>query len=435
MSTYTGNKVFAPAIFFIAFREALEAALVIGILSGMLERIVVVDKDETVDTDKNKEARLLVKKLRRYIYAGAGFGLLIAFAIGAAFLAVFYTQTTDLYGKSEELWEGVFNLIAVCLITPMSLAILRADRSRNKWRKKLARAFAGIHTSKEGVKAIVTGEASHATDESLSSSAASTSSKTADDGEKAPNEISEVKDPLPSSPAEVHHTHVLSSENIPLDDQIPPHSGGLKGVLQTFWLVVKKPFTGEAKGATAIFIIPFITTLREGLEGVVFIGGVSLGLPATSIPLPAIVGIFCGLLCGFIVFKAGSFSKVRIFLILSTCVLLIIAAGMISRSVYYFQFYYYVRQVGDAAAESGSGPGSYNALNYIWHINCCNPEDKTNGGSGYAILNSLVGWNNTATIGTILSYIFYWLAVASYLIYSMIKEKRSRKTGSRALSA
>lgn len=97
---------------------------------------------------------------------------------------------------------------------------------------------------------------------------------------------------------------------------------------------------------------------------------------------------------------------------------------MASRSVYYFQFYKYVRLVGDAAAESGSGPGSYNALDYVWHIDCCNPEDKTNGGSGYAIMNSLVGWNNTATVGSILSYIFYWLAVISYLVYSHFSEKR-----------
>jgi high-affinity iron transporter len=100
---------------------------------------------------------------------------------------------------------------------------------------------------------------------------------------------------------------------------------------------------------------------------------------------------------------------------------------MISRAVYYLQFYKYVQRVGDAAAESGSGPGSYDALNYVWHLNCCNPEDKTSGGSGWAILNSLVGWNNTANIGSLLSYILYWLAIASYLIYTMFKERRSRK--------
>lgn len=53
----------------------------------------------------------------------------------------------------------------------------------------------------------------------------------------------------------------------------------------------------------AMFMLPFITVLREGLEAVVFIGGVSLGLPATSFPLPVVVGILCGSLIGFFIYK------------------------------------------------------------------------------------------------------------------------------------
>ncbi|PWN31799.1 iron permease FTR1 [Meira miltonrushii] len=380
MSATTGNKVFAPAIFFIAFREALEASLVIGILTGTLENVVGVKNGD-------QNGRALVKKLRKYIFMGAGIGLLIAFAIGAAFLAVFYTQTTDLYGRSEELWEGIFNLIAVLLITPMSLAILRADRSRRKWRKKLSKAFDGYQQERRDL---------------------------ANAGEEANDVI---------TPATEEPTHVLndSTANAPQTTKAP------QGRVEALWSAIKRPFSGEARGATAIFVIPLITTLREGLEGVVFIGGVSLGLPATSIPLPAILGLFCGLLCGFIVFKAGSFNKIRFFLVFSTCFLLVIAAGMFSRSVYYLQFYQYVQLVGDAAAESGSGPGSYNANNYVWHLDCCNPEDKKNGGSGWAILNSLFGWNNTATVGSILSYIFYWLAVISYLVYSHFQQQQRQE--------
>lgn len=63
-TTYTGNRVFAPAIFFIAFREALEAALVIGILSGMLESLIVDNPDAI---NNKQESRALVKKLRKYV--------------------------------------------------------------------------------------------------------------------------------------------------------------------------------------------------------------------------------------------------------------------------------------------------------------------------------------------------------------------------------
>lgn len=53
----------------------------------------------------------------------------------------------------------------------------------------------------------------------------------------------------------------------------------------------------------AMFMLPFITVLREGLEAVVFIGGVSLGLPATSFPLPVVCGIGCGCLVGYLIYR------------------------------------------------------------------------------------------------------------------------------------
>lgn len=53
----------------------------------------------------------------------------------------------------------------------------------------------------------------------------------------------------------------------------------------------------------AMFILPFITVLREGLEAVVFIGGVGLGLPATSFPLAVICGLAAGCFVGFLIYK------------------------------------------------------------------------------------------------------------------------------------
>ena len=53
----------------------------------------------------------------------------------------------------------------------------------------------------------------------------------------------------------------------------------------------------------AIFILPFITVMREGLEAVIFIGGVSLGLKASSIPLAVVCGLAAGSLVGYFVYK------------------------------------------------------------------------------------------------------------------------------------
>lgn len=65
--------------------------------------------------------------------------------------------------------------------------------------------------------------------------------------------------------------------------------------------------------------------------------------------------------------------------------------------------------IGGDAAETGSGPGSYDIRQSVWHVNCCNPE--INGGGGWGVFNSLFGWTNSATYGTVISYNVYWIAV------------------------
>lgn len=131
-----------------------------------------------------------------------------------------------------------------------------------------------------------------------------------------------------------------------------------------------------------------------------FSGGVSLtGLPATSFPLAVICGLLCGCLVGYIIYKyvlspayeaiwnlqayqsltryglRGSHaSSMQIFLIISTCFLYLIAAGLLSKAVWYFENYKWGLVIGGDASETGSGPGSYDIDQSVWHVNCCNPE-------------------------------------------------------------
>jgi len=77
-------------------------------------------------------------------------------------------------------------------------------------------------------------------------------------------------------------------------------------------------------GQWVLLFLPLITVMREGmpekpllllsistnfflgLEAVVFVGGVSLGQPATAIPIATVVGIICGLVCGFLIYEFAS---------------------------------------------------------------------------------------------------------------------------------
>lgn len=127
-------NVFSVPIFFIVFRETLEAAIIISVLLGLVEQIVsedhrrstasalvaVDDKDGSTgdpvspspDSEEEKQRlRRLVKKMRWQIFAGSAVGLFIALAIGAAFIAVWFTKASDLWAKSEELWEGTIVLL------------------------------------------------------------------------------------------------------------------------------------------------------------------------------------------------------------------------------------------------------------------------------------------------------------------------------------
>lgn len=39
------------------------------------------------------------------------------------------------------------------------------------------------------------------------------------------------------------------------------------------------------------------------MEGVVFVSGVAIGQPATSIPIATLTGILCGLVCGLLIYQ------------------------------------------------------------------------------------------------------------------------------------
>ncbi|OBZ77888.1 Plasma membrane iron permease [Grifola frondosa] len=180
------RNVFSVTIFFIVFRETLEAAIIISVLLGLVEQIVhndpslltpgattVVstserekdkDKEQIADVsapgnsgdelsteppelpsgeDAQVDTRKLLRRMRIHIFIGAFLGLFIALAIGAAFIAVWFTEASNLWAKSEALWEGIFEFIASLIIFVMGVSMLKMDRAKAKWRVKLRRAFEG----------------------------------------------------------------------------------------------------------------------------------------------------------------------------------------------------------------------------------------------------------------------------------------------------
>ena len=52
---------------------------------------------------------------------------------------------------------------------------------------------------------------------------------------------------------------------------------------------------------------------------------------------------------------------------------------------------------------------------------CCSP--KLGGGGGWGIFNALLGWTNSATYGTVISYNLYWLCVIIAFLAMRYNEK------------
>ncbi|CAN3356095.1 plasma membrane iron permease [Diutina catenulata] len=315
-------QVFNVTIFFVVLRETLEAVLVMSTLFSFIKRSF---KDEREGADNRT-----YKKLVKQVWIGALLGLFICICIGAGFIGAFYALKNDIWSKSEDLWEGIFCVIAALLITAMGVAMLRISKMQEKWKVKLAQALL-----------------------------------------KAPEKRSDR------------------------------------------W---KLSYLSKKY---CMFLLPFLTTLREGLEAVVFIGGVGLNQSASAFPLPVVVGLIAGSAVGVLLYYFGNNISLQIFLIVSTSLLYLISAGLFSRGVWFFENYVYSQKTGGDAAENGSGPGTYDISKSVWHVNCCNPLTD----HGWDIFNAIFGWQNSATYGSVLSYNLYWLFIIVMLALMLYEEK------------
>ncbi|CCK71218.1 high-affinity iron permease FTR1 KNAG_0G01600 [Huiozyma naganishii CBS 8797] len=317
------NKVFNVAVFFVVFRECLEAVVIISVLLSFLKQSI---------GDKNPK---LHKKLKTQVWIGCIGGFIICLAIGCGFIGAYYSLQKDIFGSAEDLWEGIFCMIATCMITMMGIPMLRMNKMQGKWRIKIAKSLVEVPKRK-----------------------------------------------------------------------------------RDFFRI------GFLTRRYAMFILPFITVLREGLEAVVFVAGAGIttkGSHASAYPLPVVVGLIAGGLVGFLLYYGASRSSLQIFLVISTSILYLISAGLFSRGAWYFENYRFNKASGGDASEGGDGNGSYNIKKAVYHVNCCNPELD----NGWDIFNALLGWQNTGYLSSMLCYNIYWLALIIVLGLMIYEERHN----------
>lgn len=349
---------FSVQIFFIILRETLESAIIVSVLLSFL-------KQNSIDPISGKYLidPTIYRKLKLQVWIGAFSGFGICLIIGGIFITLFYFIGTDLWSYAERIWEGLFSILSSIIIAMMGVALLRINAMKTKWRANLMDSFKS-HNHLSNYSRI---------DENRSSQ----------EGEER--------------------------ESISLNEE--------QEEIQT---VIKdsEPTTQSLKERYFLAFLPFITTLREGLEAVVFIGGIGVNQPASSFPLAILCGAALGFSIGYLLYSGGNHLQIQYFLIGSTCFLYLVAAGLMSRGVWFLELEQFVQRCGQDTSETGSGPGSYDVANTIWHVNCCN--GLTDG--GWMIFNALLGWSNTATYGSIISYLGFWMLIIVMLKLRTIME-------------
>jgi high-affinity iron transporter len=175
----------------------------------------------------------------------------------------------------------------------------------------------------------------------------------------------------------------------------------------------------------SMFILPFVTTLREGMEAIVFIGGIGINdnTSIAAILISVSTAIVIGTTVGVILYRTGNSLSLQWFLIASTCFLYLIAAGLFSKGVWNFELQRFIDLCdGFDVSETGHGPGSYDISTSVWHVNCCNGELQDDG-AFWMIVTAIFGWTNSATYGSVISYIVYWIVVTTAFLSLLFEEK------------
>lgn len=166
--------------------------------------------------------------------------------------------------------------------------------------------------------------------------------------------------------------------------------------------------TAERKNKWSMCFLAFSATLREGIEAVLFLTGVSSGDSVKAVIIPSLIGAVLGILAGLVVFYLGkSIRSLKWFFIASTGFLLLIAAGM--------------TQNGTAAFQAAGWFGNtfpYERVPWsnriLWDTNsCCNPDTN----NFWSLIRALFGYQSMPTNIQLLYYCLFWAVVVAGLVF------------------
>ncbi|MCE7749177.1 MAG: hypothetical protein GPJ51_12335 [Candidatus Heimdallarchaeota archaeon] len=162
-----------------------------------------------------------------------------------------------------------------------------------------------------------------------------------------------------------------------------------------------------------LLTLALISVLREGVETVLFLAGIGATEDNPWIVLwSGILGIVVALVIAFLIFYSGKKINLRTFFLITSIVLIIVAAGMFSQGIHEFQ------EIGWFGSET------HWLQNHVWDMSGI-LNDKTNELGKF--LRALFGYQDKPTWLEMIAYIGYYLILGLITIASFLLKKKKSK--------
>ena len=149
-----------------------------------------------------------------------------------------------------------------------------------------------------------------------------------------------------------------------------------------------------------LFFLVFMSVFREGIETVIFLGAASFATSEGGGVTGALLGIVIASILGYIVFNASKKINIKQFFNITSVMLILFSAGMVSQAVHEFE-------------EAKLIPA------YIEHVWDINPQQNPDGTyplfhhKGYigALFKELFGYSGSPSLWQVVSYVLYILLI------------------------
>jgi len=347
-----GTAYFSVPVFFVIMREVVEIGLVVVITLSYL--------------NDNKLA-----EFKKYAVAGCATGTLLDVIIASLILGILYTvQSNAFEGRNGRVFNSTLRLFAGIVMTFFGISMHKMFSDLNAKMDKKFKTIAQL------VNNVVVRSAEVAVDDDEERGGSSTHGGSAGNAD-----ASSRRDDWETGSHDALVACTRGTVAVPGKDVAATEPNTDESIF------VDNP-AAKSKIAWGVFSVTFFAVFREGLECIVFLGGLSGTYPPTSIPAAAIVGLIVGSLISYTFFLGGRSGCVsmQVFVNASVMFLFLMAAGMIERAFGDFV------KLGMAA-----GP-------MLWDTRkCCSSKQPF-----WGFMTLLFGYNDHPTFVEFCVYFLYW---------------------------